>query len=264
MRAWLRRRRGAESRRRAAAWEPSLVLRDEFGQVEFIRYRNGVVREFKNNAQGECRGPVQGRASEFSPLLFLTWLVFGIPAFVRGCWVCELAGIRCRRAGSRRLTFVRKSPGVGVNRRSHTRRKVSKSRRGREVNCARNGRGFVAVRASIRMGEARVLDSGERLGKWKGKCLQRALVKLCRGDLRARMAERLKSECANDFGSGCLSRPAKRNLMCSRKALLAENLSVVVLSSPALADASQGVIDGAWDLGSVSYTHLTLPTICSV
>ena len=48
----------------------------------------------------------------------------------------------------------------------------------------------------------RVEDAGGTLWKWSGKCLQVAVLSLCRGRARSRMMVSLRRRVCNDAGSG--------------------------------------------------------------
>ena len=215
-----------------------------------------------------ARERATGQVVAFSPLLFLTWLGFGVPAFVRGCWVCEFAGLNACVVGGARVRCRRSSPGVGVSRRSQVRCLVpaamqSRARcidRGRKL--ARGAPELSGVRAALRLRDVELLDFGSRMGTRGGKCLQNAVLGLCRGSLWEDLRCELRACCDNKFGAGCSRKQDWRNLVSVRSALSVRRLSVVVVSSSSKVAACEGAVDVAWELGCLGGQRLGVLLWC--
>ncbi len=68
-----------------------------------------------------------------------------------------------------------------------------------------------------------LFDFGDRLGRWRGKCLQNALLGLARGPLWLRLQRRFVGDaCDHEGASLCGRRAERRNLVLVWKALRAE------------------------------------------
>ena len=150
---------------------------------------------------------------------------------------CEGVGLTARVARGSRVCSRRSSPGVGVSRRSQVRGFVSATKCGfaqrgvRGRSSARETLDSLVLRQSLRSREVELLDFGSRLGKCSGKCLQNAVLGLCRSRLWEELRCNLQARCSNQSGSGMSSLQEWRNLVSVRSALLERRLSVVVVSS---------------------------------
>ncbi len=204
-------------------------------------------------------------------LKFLAWLVFGVPPFVRGCWVCEVAGLRVRFVGARRYGAARRSPGVGVNRRrsrlcglADVRVPMSAAASGERGRASVRPKGCPALlKWEVRRSASSAVDFGQRLGAWRGKCLQNAVLGLARGSLWCRLRCRFSRGCCDHEGAGlCGNRAERRNLISVWKALEAEASSVLVVGCESLAAAQAGCIDSCCQFGSQGGVRLGILLWC--
>jgi len=109
------------------------------------------------------------------------------------------------------------------------------------------------LRGELRLREGCIRDGGSELGRWRGKCLQRALLRAV-GDraLRARLRTRLLQGCCDHAGAGLRGEEAELlNFLLVFHALVAEKVSVVVAGCWSSLAASQGFLDGCWEFGHV-------------
>ena len=203
-----------------------------------------------------CRS-LEGLEESFSrcgddPELTNMWLEKGDPVHIVAWrrWRCGMRGLLARVVGGRRVSLARRSPGVGVDRRSA---RVASARRRvvlprdcvdeaglRPAKCQRvAGVDGVALR-----------DAGSELDGLKQKCLQVAVVALTEGKERLRMRRMLVAACGNDGPSGA-SRHADAdcNLYIVGHCLRVLGKSVLVVGAESRAEFLRGEVSGKWCLG---------------
>ena len=111
-----------------------------------------------------------------------------------GRWLfCRLSGREARRMGTCRLRCARRAPGVGRNRASWVRARrmmrchsAARMLREQEAKCPGGNGPVLTAEVLIALqsfGQVAVQDFGGRLGSWRHKCLQNAVLGLCRGRL---------------------------------------------------------------------------------
>ena len=128
-----------------------------------------------------------------------------------------------RRVGGARVKATRASPGSGVNRKPRCLRESCIGGRASDAlegSDDANASLHDAVPYSVQ-----VVSAGSRLGRQRKKCLQACAVDMLRGDVRERVAARLKRDCwnADTSGYGGCSRSV-RNFEVVRKTFIDEKL----------------------------------------
>ena len=96
-----------------------------------------------------------------------------------------------------------------------------------------------------------LLDFGSRLGRWHKKCLQAAVLGLCRDSAREVLETRLLRTCSNNRGSGAAGGQLEAsNFRSVGKVLHCSGKRVCVLDAQCTADVFAGRLLGVWSLGS--------------
>ena len=106
-----------------------------------------------------------------------------------------------------------------------------------------------AVSAASAAG-ARVLDFGDKLGRWRRKCVANAVLALCRGSMYDRARAILLARCCNGAGAGFggTAREAE-NMEAVIDFLKREGVSVVVVSADSVVSGDEGLCGTYWVLG---------------
>ena len=106
-----------------------------------------------------------------------------------------------------------------------------------------------AVSAASASG-ARALDFGDKLGRWRRKCLANAVLALCRGSMYDRVRAFLLVRCCNGAGAGFggTVREAE-NMHAVIDVLKREGVSVVVVSADSVVSGGEGLCGTFWELG---------------
>ena len=90
-----------------------------------------------------------------------------------------------------------------------------------------------------------VEDAGSRMGCWRRKCLENAVLALCRGKAWERLRERFERWTGNGDGAGLGgSARAARNLEAVAEALRVEGLAVEVIGVRSKAAFEAGCVVG--------------------
>ena len=107
------------------------------------------------------------------------------------------------------------------------------------------------------MGAPRLLDFGSRLGRFRNKCLQNAVLGLCRSSPKDAVRSRLPQTCCNHRGSGLAGGLLEAsNFQWVGKVLRCYGKRVRVLDVKCRADFWEGSCLGAWNMGSAHGTLL--------
>ena len=174
-------------------------------------------------------------------------------AEVHAAWLaCSLVGLTARVVGGRRVCAARHGVGRGVGKNRRRRGTAFMSVRGTlwaktlELECVRpstesvSGAGSVDTVGVMQLQQAcgarqdlsdgaMLVDCGSRLGPWRGKCLQAAVLSLCRGGTWGRMRAHLLRCCRNHDGAGLYGTERKAgNLRRVHEALETESVHVLV------------------------------------
>ena len=102
----------------------------------------------------------------------------------------------------------------------------------------------------VREDNIHFVNPGSRLAGHQGKCLQVAVLRLCRGEAHGRIARRFGRLCGNNDASG--RRGTQRevsNFDVVRESLERENLNVWVVRALSVAELKEGHVRGKWALG---------------
>ena len=183
--------------------------------------------------------------------------------------LCAGLGLRARVVGGARVRCRRFSPGCGVNRRRRGAGLLSvrgpfctmtvREAQGSGAQAACRGRALVVdrqvtcVRNMFREGALRVADCGTRLGQWRGKCLQVAVLACMRGQRRRAAEAVFRARCGNNDASGLLGTLREgRNFKVVEEVLVRERCYVWVCGGVSLEAVRAGQLHGCWQLGSVS------------
>ena len=95
-----------------------------------------------------------------------------------------------------------------------------------------------------------MLDFGDRLGQWRGKCVANAVLALCHGSMYGRIRARLLRQCSNRSGAGMGGTARESgNMDAVIEALKRERASVMALSADSLDLGQEGMSGKHWVLG---------------
>ena len=147
---------------------------------------------------------------------------------------------------------TRRSPGAGL------RGGVARARCGGAAMAGRSIWARVAESATrVPVQGKGLVDFGSRMGTWRRKCLQNAVLALCRGRQWARVRGRLGRWTGNGEGAGFGGTArAARNLEAVAEALRVEGLAVEVIGVASKAAFVAGEVDGCWRMGAPQGTVL--------
>jgi hypothetical protein len=195
-------------------------------------------------------------------------VVGGTDECVSRWYLCRYSGLQARWAGRSRVKASRVSPGAGVCRKRRAAHAVPVRAAEAEQGLGEQSSELRAQRRSrtldrqpcIRDGDARWVDSGNRLGRYRNKCLQRAVLDSVPSMVRTRLRSIFVHRCGNDEPCG-LSGGAReaRNFDVVAGALDREGLYMWVLSSRrrfkwtlgSVRGRCCGVLEWSGDLGHV-------------
>ena len=97
-----------------------------------------------------------------------------------------------------------------------------------------------------------LVDFGSRRGTWKRKCLENAVLGLCRGKLWGKLQQRFEREGGNDSGAGPSGTEREmRNMELVKKALRDEGRCVTVIGASSKRAYLRGEELGRWRWGAV-------------
>ena len=88
--------------------------------------------------------------------------------------------------------------GVGVNRRRRRTNRAS----GDEAGSYEGQQSYERAVSAASAAGARALDFGDKLGRWRRKCVANAVLALCRGSMYDRARASLLARCCNGAGAG--------------------------------------------------------------
>ena len=229
-----------------AAWRAALLSRR--ARVAEGRMRGtGAAGKRQHGCVQRCEEVASREVRSVDDALraFVCWGVFCAPPCDRARQVCEDAGLRARRVGRCRVAARRRRCAGTRRRRTEALERVpgcandaleaARALRGVEVAAEASASVCAALPSDAVLWRAvaaatRLVDAGSRLGVWRRKCLQSAVLAVCSEPLRSALRASLMRVCANHVGFGWgLGRVGRQNVEQVARVLREHGVAVRVL-----------------------------------